>query len=452
MLRILTTTVVAVSLTASGGSFALADTKDVIGGIVAGMIATSIAESSAGTKRTTSTKNRRVRVTSSEETRQVQIALSHFGFDAGPSDGVMGKKTRNAITEFQQFLGYQGTGQFTVFEREFLNDAYREALRAGASGSAETGYGTSARALLIEHRDRLYPSQATTKSMVAEDSQSVQGTDDTVTTVTQAGDVAAKADVGSFDKLVVAYEDIQNQIALLKTLLEHQLSKDETPSKEIIAQAIDEAISKYEGIGEQLEETALREYQTPIYPQNANRTVTALKASEIFPKIPYYIPGTTEIGEMWVVPTVTDDGYLKFMFNFMDPIAEYGRVRESVDLESEELSAVAVALKKVERWSDKAQKSEIRRNFQKSALCFPESDCLEKKPGNSSTEVIFAIYEDGSTAAKVQRNKGSFASGFNFSIESSMLLVAYLEYMAEVGSREFNAGSLTNDELNEMFQ
>jgi hypothetical protein len=140
------------------------------------------------------------------------------------------------------------------------------------------------------------------------------------------------------------------------------------------------------------------------------------------------------------------------MFNFMDPLAEFGRVRESVDLESQELADVAAAFKKVERWSDQAQKAEIRRNFQKSALCFPESDCSEKKPGNSSTELVFAIYEDGSTAAKVQRNKGRFASSFNFSIKSSMLLVAYLEYMAEIGSREFNAGSLTDDELNEMFQ
>jgi hypothetical protein len=191
-------------------------------------------------------------------------------------------------------LGYQGTGQFTVFERQFLAEAYGEALRAGASSMAGNGVQTSAKAMLIEHRDRLYPSHTTTAVAVT-DTQPLEGSREAVKPETQAAAEAAKADVGSFDKLVVAYEDIQNQIALLKTLLEHQLSKDATPSKEIIAQAIDEAISKYERVGSQLEETALREYQTPIYPDNANRTVTALKASEVFPKIPYYIPGTTEI-------------------------------------------------------------------------------------------------------------------------------------------------------------
>jgi peptidoglycan hydrolase-like protein with peptidoglycan-binding domain len=438
---ILISTILAMSTVLSATRGAYADADAVIGGIVAGMIATGIAESN---KSYQPRSNRsRVRVTPSEDTRQIQISLNHFGFDAGQPDGVMGRKTRSAVSDFQQFLGYQPTGQMTVFEQQFLADSYAQSISGtSSSGSASP---SAPRTVLIERRARLYPTE-----------QAGAASNPTAIQIDQlnpdlSDSEAAQGDE-SLDRLVVAYEDIKNQVALLQTMMEHQQSKEAGPSKEVIVEALAEAIASQEILATGIEEQAKRTYNTPIYPDNANRTVTAIKASEIFPRIPYYVPGTTEIGEMWVVPTVTDDGYLKFLFNFMDPEAEYGRVRESVDLESVELPQVAEALKKVERWSDQAQKAEIRRNFLKRAYCVPEKDCAERKPGNSSTEVIFAIYEDGGTAAKIQRNKGSFSSSYNFSIKSAMLLVAYMEYMADIGSREFNAGSMTDDELDAIFK
>lgn len=438
---ILVSGILATAVSLSGTRVAQADADAVIGGIVAGMIATGIAESAKPSKPQSS--QRRVRVTPSEDTRQVQIALNHFGFDAGPPDGVMGRKTRSAVSSFQQFLGYQSTGQMTEFERQFLSDSYAQSIsEASVSGSSNV---SAPRAVLFERREKLYPAEQTTATTVSTVSQPDQLN-------AEAANLEVSPSDESFDRLVVAYEDIKNQVALLKTMMEHQQRAESSPSKEVIVEALAEALASQEALATDLEEKARRTYNTPIYPDNANRTVTAIKASEIFPRIPYYIPGTTEIGEMWVVPTVTDDGYLKFLLNFMDPEAEYGRVRESVDLESTELPQVADALKKVERWSDQAQKAEIRRNFLKRAYCVPEKDCAERKPGNSSTEVVFAIYEDGGTAAKIQRNKGSFSSSYNFSIKSAMLLVAYMEYMADIGSREFNAGSMTDDELDAIFK
>ena len=77
--------------------------------------------------------------------------------------------------------------------------------------------------------------------------------------------------------------------------------------------------------------------------------------------------------------------------------------------------------------------------------------CKEKKQGVSSTEVVFQIYEDGSTAGRIQRNKGKFVVGYNMSVESSILLSAYLIYMRDVGATEFNIGVMSDDEVKGLF-
>ncbi len=46
----------------------------------------------------------------SEDVRRVQKALSGLGFDAGPADGVLGDKTRQAIRAFQAYRGLPATG------------------------------------------------------------------------------------------------------------------------------------------------------------------------------------------------------------------------------------------------------------------------------------------------------------------------------------------------------
>jgi hypothetical protein len=68
------------------------------------------------------------------------------------------------------------------------------------------------------------------------------------------------------------------------------------------------------------------------------------------------------------------------------------------------------------------------------------------------SKVIFQIYEDGSTAGRIQRNKGLFVAGYNMSVESSILLSAYLIYMKEVGAKEFQIGVMSDDQVKNLFQ
>jgi hypothetical protein len=58
--------------------------------------------------------------------RAVQNALNFFGFDAGPVDGIFGRKSRAAASEFQAFLDYEATGRLTREESQFLLTSFNE--------------------------------------------------------------------------------------------------------------------------------------------------------------------------------------------------------------------------------------------------------------------------------------------------------------------------------------
>ena len=69
-----------------------------------------------------------------------------------------------------------------------------------------------------------------------------------------------------------------------------------------------------------------------------------------------------------------------------------------------------------------------------------------------STEIVFQVYEDGSTAGRMQRNKGTYSVGYNLSVESSVLLSAYLTYMRDTGFKEFNIRNMSDEELESLFK
>jgi hypothetical protein len=61
-----------------------------------------------------------------------QKALRYFGFTNEPADGRPGKKTKNAIADFQKYVDYPRTGELTDIERGILQSAYQRALDGGA--------------------------------------------------------------------------------------------------------------------------------------------------------------------------------------------------------------------------------------------------------------------------------------------------------------------------------
>jgi len=244
--------------------------------------------------------------------------------------------------------------------------------------------------------------------------------------------------------------EIQASIVMFMAISE-VIEKQPLSMKERVLSVVGSEITRLQSEKQALQELLTSRFSTPIRPQNANLTVSAFRAADTFPKIPFYVPGTSEIGEMLAIPRVTDDGYLIYQFDFLDPTSTYDKVRDTIEVAHDDIQTMIDGLHKIDEWTKVAQENNVNRRIEKTSSCIPDGLCEEKKQGVSSTEVVFQIYEDGSTAGRIQRNKGKFAVGYNMSVESSILLSAYLTYMKEVGSKEFNIGVMTDKEVEKLF-
>jgi len=154
---------------------------------------------------------------------------------------------------------------------------------------------------------------------------------------------------------------------------------------------------------------------------------------------------------MLTIPRVTDEGNLVYRLDFLDPTLTYEKVRDSINIPHENINGVIKALLNIDKWTITAQENNLTRRVSKTALCIPKGRCENKKTGVMSTEIVFKVYEDGSTAGRIQRNKGTYSVGYNLSVESSVLLSAYMTYMRDIGFKEFNNRNMSDEEIESLF-
>ena len=168
---------IAASLALVPGTRASADSRDFIAGAILGGIGGAIINNevrknkqrqavrnravvprnyAAAPRSYTPKKTYRPSIPATSEGREIQSSLNYFGFNAGQVDGRVGTRTRDAIADYQRYMGYEGTGSLTTFQQHLLTTSY---LRAEAGGSrtlqdiASLPDGT--RGLLKLYRDEL---------------------------------------------------------------------------------------------------------------------------------------------------------------------------------------------------------------------------------------------------------------------------------------------------------
>ena len=130
---------------------------DVVGGIIGGIIGGAIVnEASRKKKPVARSSGSSVSSYQREQNREVQSALNHFGYPAGTPDGVMGSRSRSAISSYQAFMGYPATGQLTEIERQVLVGAYQRAQLGGpAVTQVVSTHPQGMRGLLLKQRDEM---------------------------------------------------------------------------------------------------------------------------------------------------------------------------------------------------------------------------------------------------------------------------------------------------------
>lgn len=138
---------------------ALARGSDVIGGlIVGGILGAAIANDANRNRRTTTYRSTSSSLSTAqrEANREVQTSLNYFGYPVGSPDGVIGRKSRAAITEYQVLLGYPATGEITEYERTVLVTSYHRAVAGGPQvAQIVATHPMGLRGLLLTQRDEM---------------------------------------------------------------------------------------------------------------------------------------------------------------------------------------------------------------------------------------------------------------------------------------------------------
>ena len=150
---------VAASVVIATANPVLADGGDLVGGLIGGMIGAAIINGQQQQQRGTQTVRRAQPSMSAEERArnvEVQTALNHFAFPVGRPDGVLGRRSRAAIGEYQALLAFPATGNLTEMERQILVTSYQRALIGGPQvtkvvSSSPVGL----RGLLLAQRDEM---------------------------------------------------------------------------------------------------------------------------------------------------------------------------------------------------------------------------------------------------------------------------------------------------------
>jgi hypothetical protein len=128
----------------------------IIGGVIGGVIVNEANKKKQRTTRRTYTKKPTVSSATRSQNRLTQTSLNYFGFPAGSPDGVLGRRSRSAMSQYQAYLGYPVTGQLTQYERDFLHTSYNRALAGGAATNIAIAQNPQGpRGLLVAYRDQL---------------------------------------------------------------------------------------------------------------------------------------------------------------------------------------------------------------------------------------------------------------------------------------------------------
>jgi peptidoglycan hydrolase-like protein with peptidoglycan-binding domain len=75
-----------------------------------------------------------------EHIRDAQRTLALLGFDPGPPDGVLGPRTKAAVTRFQQSQGLTSTGALDAKTRSTLAARQRDHVRKVQRALKDSGY------------------------------------------------------------------------------------------------------------------------------------------------------------------------------------------------------------------------------------------------------------------------------------------------------------------------
>lgn len=108
-------------------------------GVGLGILGTLAVQDANKRKRATTTRRSSCGATC-QQNREMQAALNHFGYNAGPVDGVPGSRTRSAVRSYESQMGFYADGNLDPTERDFLMNAYYRSTSGNYGPHAQAYY------------------------------------------------------------------------------------------------------------------------------------------------------------------------------------------------------------------------------------------------------------------------------------------------------------------------
>jgi hypothetical protein len=183
-------------------------------------------------------------------------------------------------------------------------------------------------------------------------------------------------------------------------------------------------------------------------------------------KIQYYIPGSEEIGEMWVNWFIDDDKGPMMQLNFMDPTHKYENKAYEVDISLEPIEfpcntdintdsnkntspscQIVKDLLRADRWGKIAKEKELKRRYKK-LVSYVQGD----EESKISLSIYFQVYENGAMSAQLVHEKHGFPKRFNFTLANALELARYIENTRKKAQKKWFNQTRTKEDLDALFQ
>jgi len=182
-------------------------------------------------------------------------------------------------------------------------------------------------------------------------------------------------------------------------------------------------------------------------------------------KIQYYIPGSEEIGEMWVDWHIDDSKGPMMRLNFIDPTHQYENKTYSINISLQPIQAscntdlkiksdkntspsckIVKDLLRADKWGKIAKEQEMKRRYKKK-VSFIQGD----EESTKSLGVNFQVYEDGGMTAQIEEINHGYPKRFNFTLANALELSRYIEDTRQKAHKKWMNKTRSTEDLDALF-
>lgn len=329
-----------------------------------------------------------------------QVALNYFGFNVGKADGISGRRTKDGIKSYQDFIGIEPTGELSISDLKVLVDCEESSKASGETALAD-------RLKTLQYCATLeYSSKSASDDLSQLKNENIM--------------------------------DDQQQITYLGLVREnHMNSKNNVSLNQKRVEALNSRIKSYN-------------YKGPLIdlPKDVN--------IDYFMKTPFeldYIKsvnpttGQTVSDKFVVNPIIDSSNNLYYNLNFLELNGDWSVVSMRVDgIDIDESKKLVEAINTASNWNDETKKRKIRQNISKFLDCIP--DCSNKVNVNIYNTLSFEVTKSGDTYLKIQQSESDFVL---MEMETAIVLSAYIDYLNKV--HKFSSESnLSDKEIDSIFK